>query len=88
MKRHERRGAESDGDLSDACRAQEERPESAEEALAQRQAGRPPATTTKHDELLLEHEILGDNRSHATGATQLRDRDGEGEQGEQEVLHA
>ena len=42
----------------------------------------------KHDELLLEHEILGDHRSHATGATQLRHRDGEVEQREQEVLHA
>ena len=42
----------------------------------------------KHDELLLEHEILSDHRSHATGATQLRDRDGEVEQREQEVLHA
>jgi len=38
--------------------------------------------------LLLEHEILGDHRAHATGATQLRDRDGEVEQGEQQVLHA
>ena len=34
------------------------------------------------------HEILGNHRSHATGATQLRHRDGEVEQGEQEVLHA
>jgi hypothetical protein len=33
-------------------------------------------TTTKHNELLLEHEILGDHRSHATGPTQLPDRDG------------
>ena len=63
-------------------------PESAEEPVAQRQIGRPPATTMKHDELLLEHEILGDHGSHATGATQLRDRDGDVEQGEQEVLHA
>ena len=88
MKRQERRGAEGDGDLSDASGTEEERPESAEEPVAQRQAGRPPATTTKDDELLLEHEILGDHRSHATGATQLRGHDGEVEQGEQEVLHA
>ena len=77
-----------EGDLSDASRAEEEGPESAEEPVTQRQAGRPPPTTTKHDELLLEHEILGDHRSHATGATQLRRQDGEVEQGEQEVLHA
>ena len=51
------------------------------------QAGRPPATTTKDNELLLEHEILGDHRSHATGATQLRCRDSEVKQGEQELLH-
>ena len=73
---------------TDASRAEEERPESAEEPVAQRQAGRPPATATKHDQLLLEHEILGDHRSHATGAIQLRNRDGQMEQGEQEVLHA
>jgi hypothetical protein len=45
------------------------------------------ATTTKHDELLLEQEILRHHRSDATGATQLRGHDGEVEQGEQEVLH-
>ena len=38
--------------------------------------------------MLLEHEILGDHRSSATGATQLRSRDNEVEQGQQEVLHA
>jgi hypothetical protein len=36
----------------------------------------------KHDELLLEQEILGDHGSHATRATQLRGRDGEVEQGQ------
>jgi hypothetical protein len=88
MKRQERRGAEGDGDPSNASGAEEKRPESAQEPVAQRQAWRPPATTTKHDELLLEHEILGDHRSHATGATQLRGHDREVEQGEQEVPHA
>jgi hypothetical protein len=88
MKRQECRRAYSDGELSDASGTEEERPESAEEPVASRQAGRPPATTTKHDELLLEYEILGDHRSHATGATQLRGHNGEVEQGEQEVLHA
>ena len=46
------------------------------------------AISRGHDELLLEQEILGDHRSHAPGTTQLRDHDGEMEQGEQEVLHA
>jgi hypothetical protein len=58
------------------------------EPVAPRQAGCPPATTPKDDELLLEHEILGHHRSHATVTTQLRGHDGEVEQDEQEVLHA
>ena len=33
----------------------------------QRQAWRPTATATKHEELLLEHEVLGDHGSHAAG---------------------
>ena len=88
MKRQERRGAEGDGDLSDSSWTEEERPESAQQPVAQRQVRRPLATTTKNDQLLLEHEILRDHRSHATGATQLRGHDGEVQQGEQEVLHA
>jgi hypothetical protein len=40
------------------------------------------ATTTKHGQLLLEHEILGDHRSHATAATELRGHDSEVQQGE------
>ena len=88
MKRQERRGAEGDGDLSDASWTEEERPESAEQPVAQRQVRRPLASTTQDDQLLLEQEILRDHRSHATGATQLRGHDGEVEQGEQEVLHA
>ena len=87
MKREECRGAEGDGDLSDASGAEEERSESAQEPFAQRQLWRSAATTTKHDELLLEQEILRHHRSDATGATQLRGHDGEVEQGEQEVLH-
>ena len=88
MKRQERRGAEGDGDPSDASGAEEKLPESAQEPVAQRQAGRPPTTTTKHDQLLLKYEILGNHGSHATGATQLRGHDGQVKQGEQEVLHA
>jgi hypothetical protein len=88
MKRQERRGAQADGDLPDSPWADEERRQSANQPVAQREVRRPLATTTKNDQLLLEHEILGDHRSHATGATQLRGRDGEVEQGEQELLHA
>ena len=82
MKCEERRGAEADAELSDASGIEEERRESAEEAVAHRQAGRPPATTTKDDELLPEHEILGHHRPHATGAEHLRRHDGEMQQGE------
>jgi hypothetical protein len=80
------RGAEGDGDLLDASGAEDERPESAQEPVAQGQAWCPPATTTKDDQLPLEQEILGDHRSHVTGAEQLRGR--ESEVREQEVLHA
>jgi len=41
------------------------------------QVGRPLATSTKHEQLLLEHEILGDHRADATGATQFRGHDGQ-----------
>jgi hypothetical protein len=88
MERQECRGTEGDGNSLNASEAEEERLESAQEPIAQCQGGRPPATTTKHDELLLEQEILGDHRSHATRATQLRGRDGEMEQCKQEVPHA
>jgi hypothetical protein len=47
-----------------------------------------PTTTTKGEELLLEHEILGQHRSHATRTTQLCGRDREVKQGEQEVPYA
>ena len=88
MKRQKRRGAYGDGDLSDASWTEEERPESAEQPVAQRQVRRPLASTAQDDQLLLEQEILRDHRSHATGATQLRGHDGQVKQGEQEVLHA
>jgi hypothetical protein len=38
--------------------------------------------------LLLEHEILGDHGSHATGATELRCHNGEVQHGDHEALHA
>jgi len=53
----------------------------------QSQAGCSLTPATKHDELLLEHEILGDHRSHAARTTKLRRRIGEVKQGEQDVLH-
>ena len=88
MKRQERRGAESDGELSNPAWIEEERPESATQPFAQRQVGRPPTSTAQDDQLLLGHEILCDHRSPATGATQLRGHDRQVKQGEQEVLHA
>ena len=82
MKRHKCRGAHGDRELSDASGTEEERSESAEQPVAWRQVGRPLATTTKHEQLLLEHEILRDHRSDATGPAPLRGHDGEVDQGE------
>jgi hypothetical protein len=87
MKRQERRRAEGDGDLSDAFWTEEERPESAEQPVAPRQVRGALASTAQDDQLLLEQEILRHHCSHATGATQLRGRDGQVQQGEQEILH-
>src|SRR5712692_8438341 len=88
MKRQERRGAYADGDPSDSSWTEEERPESAEQPVTQRQVRRPLSSTAQDDQLLLEQEILRDHRSYATGATQLRGHDGQVKQSEQEVLHA
>ena len=88
MKCEERRGPKADSYLSNAPGAEEERSESAEESVAQRQIGRPPTSTAQDDQLLLEHEIFGNHRSHATGATELGGHDSEVKQGEQEVRHA
>ena len=76
MKRQERREAYGDGDLSDASWTEEKRPHSADQPVAQRQVRRSLASTAQDDQLLLEQEILRDHRSRATGATQLRGRDG------------
>ena len=77
MPRQERRGAYADGDLSDSSWTEEERPESAEQPVAQRQVRRPLASTAQDDQLLLEQEILRDHRSHAARATELRSHDGQ-----------
>jgi hypothetical protein len=53
MKRQERRGAYRDGELSNASWIEEERSESAEQPVAQRQVGRAPAGAPQHDQLLL-----------------------------------
>jgi len=88
VKRQQRRGAYGDSDLSDTFWTEEERPESVEQPVAQRQVRRPLASTAQDDQLLFEQEILCDHRSHATGTAELRDDDGQVEQGEQEALHA
>ena len=43
------------------------------------------AGTAKDDQLLREQDILRDDRSHATGTTQLRGHDGQVKQGEEKV---
>src|SRR5712691_337851 len=58
MKRQERRGAYADGDLSDSPWSEEERPQCADQPVAQRQTRRPLASTAQDDQLLLEQEIL------------------------------
>ena len=75
MKRQERRRAYGERDLSDTSLIEEERPESAEQPVAQGQVRRPLASTAQDDQLLLEQEILRDHRSHATRATELRGHD-------------
>jgi hypothetical protein len=67
MKRQERCGAYADGDLWDSSGTEEERAESAEQPVAQRQVRGSPSSTAQDDQLLFEQEILGDHRSHATG---------------------
>src|SRR5712664_3053998 len=52
MKRQQRRGPYGDGDFSDAFWTEEERPESVEQPVAQRQVRRPLASTAQDDQLL------------------------------------
>jgi glutamate synthase domain-containing protein 1 len=67
MKRQQRRGPQGDGDRSDTCWTEEERPQSAQQSIAQRQVRRPSASAAQDDQLPLEQEILRDHRSHAAG---------------------
>src|SRR4030095_10332398 len=53
----------------DALRAEEERPESAEQPVARRQIRRAPASTTQDDQLLFKQEILRGYRTQPTAAT-------------------
>jgi hypothetical protein len=87
MKREERRGPHTDGDLADSRWSQERRPESAEQPVPGRQVRRSPARPVEDDELLLEQKILRDHRAHAPRATQLRAHDGHVQRGEQEIRH-
>jgi hypothetical protein len=43
-----------------------------QQAVAQRQVRCPLASTPEDDELLLEQQIFGDHRPHATGTADLR----------------
>ena len=88
MKCQERRGADGEGNLLDAFWTKKQRSESAQQPVAARQVRRALASTAQDDRLLLEQEILHDDRSHAPGATQLRGRDGQVQQGKQEIPHA
>jgi hypothetical protein len=56
MKRQECRGLEGDGSLSNASWTEEDRPESAQQPVAERQVRRPLASTAQDDQLLLEQE--------------------------------
>jgi hypothetical protein len=88
MERQQHRRANRDSQFLKPARIDEEGRESAAESVTWREVGRPPAATTQHDQLLLEHEILGDHRADAAGATELGGRDGQVQQDEQQVRHA
>ncbi len=86
MERQQRRRAHPDGHLPDPPGTQKQRPESAQEPVAHRQVRSTPASAAQHDQLLLEQESLNDDGSHAAGSTPLRGRDGQVEQGVQDIF--
>jgi hypothetical protein len=86
--RQQRRWANGEGDVSDASRIEEQRPESAQQPVAPRQIRRALTATTQDDQLLLQQQILRDHRADATGTIQLRRHDGQVQQREQDILHA
>jgi hypothetical protein len=87
MKRQKRRGPERDGELSDAACTEEQRTDSEQQPIAARQIRRPTTRATQNDQLLLEQEILRDDRPHATGTRQSRDRDDQVQQRDQDTCH-
>jgi hypothetical protein len=87
MKRQKRRGAECDGELPNAAWPEEQRPDSQQQSIAARQIWRPTTGPTKNDQLLLEQEILRDDRPHATATRDSRDRDGQVQQRDQDTRH-
>jgi hypothetical protein len=58
MKREKRRGTDADGDLPDSPWTEEERPQSANQPVAQREVRRPLVTTTKNDFVIRKGETL------------------------------
>jgi hypothetical protein len=87
MTRQQRRGAQGDGELSNAAWIEKERRDSAEPPVAPRQVGRPTTSAPQDDQLRLEQEILRDHRADTTGATEPRGHDGQVQQREQETPH-
>ena len=60
-----------------------------EQPIADSKIRRAPSRPPSDDELLLEQQILAEDRPHAAGAADLHDRDGQSQvqEDEQEVLH-
>ena len=85
MQCQERRGTDSDGNLSDSGYSEEQRRESGKQPVSRRQIGRPPATTTQNNQLVFEQEILRDHRAYTTGATEPRGHDGQVQRREQQI---
>ena len=74
MKREHGRWPNADGDLTNTARAEKQRRQPAEDPVSAGQVRRPLPWPPQDDQLLLEQKILGDDGSHATGATQSRGR--------------
>jgi hypothetical protein len=87
MNRQQRRGAQGDGELSNAAWIEKERLESAEPPVAPRHVGRPTTSAPQDDQLMLEQEMLRDHRAYTTGATAPRGPDGQVQPREQESPH-
>ena len=88
MEGQQRGRAQADGDLADPSWTQKQRQEAEEQPIADAEIRRALPRPTQDDELLLEKKILADDRPHAAGAAELRGRDRQVEQREEEMLHA